>query len=69
MKVAEIVRAFEPADCPVNFLAADQSRDPVSRLIFRAHRGFFQPLEETTLADIEPRALAVQPAARSTKVA
>jgi len=54
MKVAEIVRAFEPADCP---------------LIFRAHRGFFQPLEETTLADIEPRALAVQPAARSTKVA
>lgn len=58
MKVAEIVRAFEPADCPVNFLMADQSRDPVSNLIFRAHRGFFQPLEETTLADIEPRAVA-----------
>jgi Rrf2 family nitric oxide-sensitive transcriptional repressor len=58
MKVAEIVRAFEPADCPVNFLDADQTRDPVSTLMFRAHRGFFQPLEETTLADIEPRAIA-----------
>lgn len=57
LKVAEIVRAFEPADCPVNFLMADQARDPISSLMFRAHRGFFQPLEETTLADIEPRAV------------
>lgn len=71
MKVAEIVRAFEPADCPVNFLAADQSRDPVSTLMFRAHRGFFQPLEETTLADIEPRAISRkgdQAAPRSSRI-
>lgn len=58
IKVAEIVRAFEPADCPANFLLTDQSGDPVAKLMFRAHRGFFQPLEETSLADIEPRAVA-----------
>jgi Rrf2 family nitric oxide-sensitive transcriptional repressor len=61
LKVAEIVRAFEPADCPANFLMTDQSSDPVAKLMFRAHRGFFQPLEETTLADIEPRAVARKP--------
>jgi Rrf2 family transcriptional regulator, nitric oxide-sensitive transcriptional repressor len=62
LKVAEIVRAFEPKDCPVNFLPADQSSDPVAKLMFRAHRGFFQPLEETTLADIEPSGLGTRPA-------
>ena len=62
LKVAEIVRAFEPTDCPVNFLMAGEGGDPVARLMFRAHRGFFQPLEETTLADIEPRALGRKPA-------
>jgi Rrf2 family nitric oxide-sensitive transcriptional repressor len=61
MKVAEIVRAFEPADCPANFLMTDASSDPIAKLMFRAHRGFFQPLEETTLADIEPRAVARKP--------
>lgn len=58
VKVAEIVRAFEPKDCPANFLMTDEASDPVAKLMFRAHRGFFQPLEETTLAEIEPRLIA-----------
>lgn len=70
IKVAEIVRAFEPADCPANFLLTDQTADPVGKLIFRAHRGFFQPLEETSLADIEPRAVGgtAQAAPRSIRL-
>lgn len=51
--IGEIVRAFEPKDCPANFLMASKRDDPVSMLMFRAHRGFFQPLEATTLADLE----------------
>ncbi|MBN9064322.1 MAG: hypothetical protein BGP06_02005 [Rhizobiales bacterium 65-9] len=51
--IGEIVRAFEPKDCPANFLMASDRDDPVSTLMFRAHRGFFQPLEATTLADLE----------------
>lgn len=51
--IGEIVRAFEPKDCPANFLVASERDAAISNLIFRAHRGFFQPLEATTLADLE----------------
>lgn len=51
--VGEIVRAFEPKDCPANFLVASDRDGAISKLMFRAHRGFFAPLEETTLADLE----------------
>jgi Rrf2 family protein len=53
ISVGEIVRVFEPKDCPANFLVASERDSAISSLIFRAHRGFFQPLEETSLADIE----------------
>ena len=51
--IGEIVRAFEPKDCPVNFLVASERDTAISNLLFRAHRGFFAPLEETTLANME----------------
>lgn len=49
ISIGDIVRAFEPKDCPVNFLTASPTDDAVAQLLFRAHRGFFQPLEATTL--------------------
>lgn len=51
ISIGDIVRAFEPKDCPVNFLSADAA-DSVSQLLFKAHRGFFAPLENTTLLDL-----------------
>jgi len=53
MPVAAIVRVFEPTDCPVGFLPHGEPHDPLAKLMFQAHRGFFQPLETTTLADVE----------------
>jgi Rrf2 family nitric oxide-sensitive transcriptional repressor len=53
ISVGEIVRAFEPTDCPVNFLVASTIDAAVSRLLFQAHRGFFQPLEATALSDLD----------------
>lgn len=50
--IGEIVRAFEPTDCPVSFLLEDPIDGAVSQLLFRAHRGFFRPLEETSLAHL-----------------
>ncbi len=58
INVGEVVRAFEPKDCPVNFLMASTVSAAISDLLFRAHRGFFQPLEATTLADLDLPALA-----------
>jgi len=52
ISIGDIVRAFEPKDCPVNFVTASEADDPVSQLLFRAHRGFFAPLENTTLFDL-----------------
>lgn len=57
INVGEVVRAFEPKDCPVNFLMASTISAGISDLLFRAHRGFFQPLEATTLADLDLPAL------------
>lgn len=51
--VGDVVRAFEPKDCPVSFLTASAQDDPVSQLLFRAHRDFFQPLEATSLFALE----------------
>ncbi len=53
ISVGEIVRAFEPKDCPANFLMMSEVDDAISRLLFRAHREFFQPLEATPLSDLE----------------
>ena len=52
ISIGEIVRAFEPKDCPVNFLMASTVDAAISGLLFQAHRGFFQPLEATFLADL-----------------
>lgn len=50
--IGEIVRAFEPSDCPVNFLMMSEIDAAISALLFRAHRGFFSQMEASTLADI-----------------
>ncbi len=50
--IGEIVRAFEPNDCPVNFLMMSEIDAAISALLFKAHRSFFSQLEATTLADI-----------------
>jgi DNA-binding IscR family transcriptional regulator len=50
--LAAIVRVFEPKDCPAGFLPWSTADARISDVIFRAHRGFFQPLEELTLATI-----------------
>jgi Rrf2 family protein len=50
--LAVIVRVFEPKDCPAGFLPWSATEARISEVLFRAHRGFFQPLEELTLADL-----------------
>ena len=52
--VSEIVRAFEPKDCPANFLMSGAG-DAISSLLFEAHRGFFQPLEAARLSELGDR--------------
>lgn len=52
ISVGEIVRAFEPTDCPVSFLMGSNLDAAISKLLFQAHRGFFQPLETMTLAQL-----------------
>lgn len=54
--IGEIVRAFEPTDCPVSFLETSAVESAISRLLFQAHRGFFTPLESTTLDKLLPKA-------------
>ena len=49
--VSEIVRAFEPKDCPANFLMPGAG-EAISALLFEAHRGFFQPLEAAKLLEL-----------------
>lgn len=49
ISIGAIVRAFEPTDCPVNFLVEYELDKAISNVLFRAHRGFFLPLESTTL--------------------
>lgn len=55
--LAAIVRAFEPKDCPVgflpvSFLPSGLADARISAALFKAHRGFFQPLEDVTLTDL-----------------
>lgn len=52
ISLGEIVRAFEPEDCPINFLSMSAVGQEISQLLHKAHRGFFQPLEAVTLADL-----------------
>jgi Rrf2 family protein len=52
VSLAAIVRVFEPKDCPAGFLPWSAADARLSDVIFRAHRGFFHPLEQLTLADL-----------------
>jgi Rrf2 family transcriptional regulator, nitric oxide-sensitive transcriptional repressor len=49
--IGEIVRVFEPKDCPANFLPNTTADAALARLMFKAHRGFFQPLEVALLSE------------------
>ncbi len=50
--ISEIVRVFEPTDCPVHFLMMSEIDARIARLVFDAHRGFFRALENKTLLDV-----------------
>ena len=50
--VSEIVRAFEPGDCPASFLMLSEGSDAISALLLKAHRDFFRPLEAAKLSEI-----------------
>lgn len=52
ISIGEIVRAFEPTDCPVSFLLGSEIESSISKLLFRAHRGFFLPLETMSLDEL-----------------
>lgn len=52
ISISEIVRALEPADCPASFLPHVAAEARLSKLLFQAHRGFFQPLEAATLSEL-----------------
>ena len=52
ISIGEIVRAFEPTDCPVQFLAGDATDRCIAAVLFRAHRDFFQQLEATKLSEL-----------------
>jgi Rrf2 family nitric oxide-sensitive transcriptional repressor len=62
ISIGEIVRAFEPTDCPVSFLAGSEVERSISKLLFRAHREFFQPLETKTLDQLIGRNIELQAA-------
>lgn len=49
--ISQIVRLFEPQDCPINFMPTAHAETALSALLFKAHRGFFQPLELAFLSD------------------
>lgn len=55
ISIGEIVRVFEPTDCPVSFLTEDRVDGAISRVLFQAHRGFFQPLEQTSIGQLVGR--------------
>jgi Rrf2 family transcriptional regulator, nitric oxide-sensitive transcriptional repressor len=55
ISIGEIVRAFEPRDCPANFLPGAEADKALAQLMFKAHRGFFQPLEAALLSDFDIR--------------
>ena len=51
ISIGDIVRVFEPKDCPANFLPNATADAAIARLMFKAHRGFFQPLETAFLSE------------------
>jgi Rrf2 family transcriptional regulator, nitric oxide-sensitive transcriptional repressor len=51
ISIGDIVRVFEPKDCPANFLPNATADAAMARLMFKAHRGFFQPLEIVFLSE------------------
>jgi Rrf2 family nitric oxide-sensitive transcriptional repressor len=51
--LSEVVRAFEPKDCPVAFIEARAGEEPVTRALFKAHREFLRSLDGTAVADME----------------
>ena len=51
ISIGQIVRLFEPQDCPINFMPTAHAEAALSSLLFKAHRGFFQPLEQALLSD------------------
>lgn len=53
IRISDIIRAFEPKDCPISFISNQKSAAKIDHLIFKAHRAFFQPLETTLLSDLE----------------
>ena len=55
ISIGEIVRVFEPKDCPANFLPNAAADAALARLMFKAHRGFFQPLETALLSEFSAR--------------
>ncbi len=55
ISIGEIVRVFEPKDCPANFLPRAEVDAALSQLMFKAHRGFFQPLETALLSEFDIR--------------
>ena len=55
ISIGEIVRVFEPKDCPANFLPRAEADAALARLMFKAHRGFFQPLETALLSEFDIR--------------
>ena len=58
ISIGSIVRVFEPKDCPVNFLTVHPRDRAISGVLFKAHRGFFQPLEETWLSELAVRRIS-----------
>jgi Rrf2 family nitric oxide-sensitive transcriptional repressor len=63
ISIGEIVRAFEPKDCPANFLPSAAADHALAQLMFKAHRGFFQPLETAMLSEFDIREVRAQPKA------
>jgi Rrf2 family transcriptional regulator, nitric oxide-sensitive transcriptional repressor len=55
INIGEIVRTFEPKDCPANFLPHAHADAALAQLMFKAHRGFFQPLETALLSEFDIR--------------
>ncbi len=61
ISIGDIVRVFEPMDCPVHFLMMSEMDARISRLVFDAHKGFFRSLEQKSLADLAPAPARVAP--------
>jgi hypothetical protein len=43
ISIGEIIRVFEPKDCPANFQPYADADAALARLVSKANSGFFQP--------------------------